>query len=164
MPARLGLCRKTRRLSATLIGHPYVLDAERELDRILHLLRRKIRGRGFTQLEVQETLGWGRSYISQLLKKQKSLRVDHVLDILRILDVEPAVFFAELYALPSRLPAQQRRTISAGSPRKEDLMRISRLFRSLTGLLLEKGLITRDELSKAIEAQKSNPIDPIGRL
>ncbi len=163
MPTRLGLCRKTRRLSSTLIGHPYVLDAERELDRILHLLRTKIRGRGYTQLEVQETLGWGRSYISQLLRKQKPLRVDHVLDILRILDIEPAVFFAELYALPPRLPARQRRTISAGSPRNEDLMRMSWLFRALTGLLFEKGLITRDELAKAIEAQKSTLIDSIGR-
>ena len=37
---------------------------ERELDRVLTLLRNKIRERGFTQLEVQEALGWGRSYIS----------------------------------------------------------------------------------------------------
>ena len=52
---------------------------ERDLDRILSLLRNRIRERGFTQLEVQETLGWGRSYISQLVTRQKSLRVEHVL-------------------------------------------------------------------------------------
>ena len=33
---------------------------ERELDRVLTLLRNKIREQGFTQLEVQEALGWGR--------------------------------------------------------------------------------------------------------
>ena len=49
---------------------------DRDLDRILTLLRNRIRERGFNQLEVQEALGWGRSYISQLLTQQKSLRID----------------------------------------------------------------------------------------
>ena len=48
---------------------------DREMDRYLTLLRDKIRVQGFTQLEVQQALGWGRSYISQLLTKQKGLRV-----------------------------------------------------------------------------------------
>ncbi len=34
---------------------------ERDLDRILTGLRNAIRERGFTQLEAQEVLGWGRS-------------------------------------------------------------------------------------------------------
>ena len=39
----------------------------------------------------------GRSYISQLLTKQKSLRVEQVLLILNVIGVEPRRFFAELY-------------------------------------------------------------------
>ncbi|NIQ93618.1 MAG: helix-turn-helix transcriptional regulator, partial [Desulfuromonadales bacterium] len=62
---------------------------EKEVDRILTLLRNKIRERGFTQLEVQEKLNWGRSYISQLLTKQKSLRVEQVLMILETINVNP---------------------------------------------------------------------------
>lgn len=73
---------------------------EKEVDRILTLLRNKIRERGFTQLEVQEKLNWGRSYISQLLTKQKSLRVEQVLMILETIKVEPKDFFAELYQFP----------------------------------------------------------------
>ena len=38
-----------------------MLSVDRELDRVLTLLRNKIRERGFTQLEVQEALSWGRS-------------------------------------------------------------------------------------------------------
>ena len=74
---------------------------ENEIDQILTLLRNKIRERGFTQLEVQEALAWGRSYISQLLTKQKSLRVEQVLLILNVIGVDPAEFYAELYHLPS---------------------------------------------------------------
>lgn len=70
---------------------------EKEVDRILTLLRNKIREKGFTQLEVQEKLNWGRSYISQLLTKQKSLRVEQVLMILETIQVDPKDFYAELY-------------------------------------------------------------------
>jgi len=73
---------------------------EKEVDRILTLLRNKIRERGFTQLEVQEKLNWGRSYISQLLTKQKSLRVEQVLLILETIKVDPKEFYAELYQFP----------------------------------------------------------------
>ena len=45
------------------------IDAE--VDRYLTLLRNRIRQQGFTQLEVQQELGWGRNYISQLLTKLK---------------------------------------------------------------------------------------------
>lgn len=73
---------------------------EKEVDRILTLLRNKIRERGYTQLEVQDQLNWGRSYISQLLTKQKSLRVEQVLMILETIKVEPKDFYAELYRFP----------------------------------------------------------------
>lgn len=74
---------------------------ERDLDRILTLLRNKIREKGFTQLEVQNALNWGRSYISQLLTKQKSLRVEQIHMILDVIGVEPAEFYGELYHFSS---------------------------------------------------------------
>lgn len=73
---------------------------QHELDRVLMLLRNKIREQGFTQLQVQEKLDWGRSYISQLLTKQKSLRVEQVLRILDVIGVEAADFYHELYRFP----------------------------------------------------------------
>jgi len=45
-------------------------------------------------------LDWGRSYISPLLTKQKSLRVEQVLRILDVIEVEAADFFFELYRFP----------------------------------------------------------------
>ncbi len=64
-----------------------MINIDMELDRYLSLLRNKIRERGFTQLEVQGPLGWGRSYISQLLTRQKALRLEQVLLILKVIGV-----------------------------------------------------------------------------
>jgi transcriptional regulator with XRE-family HTH domain len=72
-------------------------QANREVGRFLTLLRDKMRKQGYTQLEVQEHLGWGRSYISQLVTDQKGLRVDQLLCILFVIGVEPGEFFQELY-------------------------------------------------------------------
>ena len=97
-----------------------MVGIEREVDRVLTLLRNKIRERGYTQLEVQAALGWGRSYISQLFTRQKNLKVEQVLLMLQVIGVDPAEFYGELYSLswvgvgqtpstrnaPDRTPAQ----------------------------------------------------------
>lgn len=90
---------------ATTRPHPKPTpSAAREVDRALRLLRSKIHERGFTQLRVQEALGWGRTYISQLLRRQKSLRYDQILQILEVIEVEPTDFFAELFELERPAP------------------------------------------------------------
>lgn len=119
--------------------------ASREVDRFLTLLRNKIREQGFTQLEVQSELGWGKSYISQLLTRQKSLRVEQVLLILRVIGVEPEAFFAELYPAAfraSRFTAQ----LSPLLPQHE-YGQLRQLLRALVDLLLDKGLVNIEELS-----------------
>ncbi len=105
-----------------------------EIDRVLTLLRNKIRERGFTQLEVQEALSWGRSYISQLLTKQKSTRYEQILLILDVIGVEPRDFFADLFQhLPARRPWSEPGTAVSG--------RLDAFIR----LLIEKGVLTAEE-------------------
>ena len=143
---------------------------ERELDRVLTLLRNKIRERGFTQLEVQEALGWGRSYISQLLTKQKSLRIEQVLLILNVIGVDPGEFFSELYHFPragglgspSRYPGYPRGDVPGGSDEelKRSFDELQSLMRGLVRLLTAKGLVEADELSVAVSvAQNDGAID-----
>ncbi len=86
---------------------------DRDLDRILNRLRNAIRERGYTHLEVQETLGWGRSYISQLLSRQKAVRIDQVLAILNVIDVKPADFWAEIYQFGKFSEPRQAQSIAA---------------------------------------------------
>ncbi len=75
------------------------MSTKEEVDRMLKLLREKIRDQGFTQLKVQEALGWGRTYISQLFRKQKSLRFDQILSIIDVVGIPADEFFGEFYGL-----------------------------------------------------------------
>lgn len=143
-----------------------MVKIERELDRYLTLLGNKIRDRGFTQLEVQEPLGWGRSYISQLVTKQKSLKLEQVLLILNVIGVEPARFFAELYdfSAGSRGQRTQRPRLSHATPSPagtrlptEELIQLQRLLQGLTNLLRQKNVISERSLREAVEAARLEP-------
>ncbi len=87
-----------------MFSHTAHNSIEVHIDRMLALLRETIRRRGFTHHEIQNELGWGRSYISQLFTKQKSTRFEQLFQILEVIDVEPADFFAELYGLALPTP------------------------------------------------------------
>ncbi len=148
-----------------------------EIDRVLTLLRNKIRERGFTQLEVQEALSWGRSYISQLLTKQKSLRVEQILLILNVIGVDPSEFYSELYQLGAsdRLRAedygeQRYRSAQYDSTAMEmaevgmagefsrSFQELRSLLRGLVRLLVDKNVINVDELTTAVKACEAGPI------
>ena len=85
----------------------YPEDISPQIDTILRALQEKIQHQGFTQKEVQEALGWGRTYISQLVRGQKSLRIEQIILILRVIKVRPADFFAEIYGADTEWPTQQ---------------------------------------------------------
>ena len=70
-----------------------------EVQEVLELVGQMMKRQKRTQLEIQQELGWGRSYISQLMTGQKSLRLDQLVALLTALRVRPPVFFAELYGL-----------------------------------------------------------------
>ncbi len=150
-----------------------------EIDRVLTLLRNKIRERGFTQLEVQEALSWGRSYISQLLTKQKSLRVEQILLILNVIGVDPGEFYSELYRLsgPENLRAAEeyaersyRSAPYGGSAMAEvadiglpgdssrSFQELRSLLRGLVRLLVDKNVINVDELTSAVKACETGPM------
>ncbi len=132
---------------------------DRDLGRILAALRNHIRERGFTQLEVQEALGWGRSYISQLVNQQKSLRIEQVLRILKVINVEPAEFWSEIFHFgdfsPGRPERRARRPVPSpleawGEPSLHAEMRRTKiLFEAIVTVLMHKNLITPDDLDAA---------------
>ncbi len=133
---------------------------DRELDRILALLRARIRERGFTQMEVQEVLGWGRSYISQLLTGQKTLRLEQILQILNVINIDPADFWGEIYQFgkSGETPPPGRRSPHAapslpdaqdGSTQPADLRSLKRLLDGVVSVLTQKNLITARELDDA---------------
>ncbi len=123
-------------------------DVTPQVDRCLTLLGNTIRDRSFTQLRVQEELGWGRSYLSQLMTKQKKLRIDQLLSVLSAIGVEPAEFFAELY--PTGMPAVP----PVVEPAPDDFAETASIARVLVQLLLARGIITEEELAAAVAAER----------
>ncbi len=147
---------------------------DRDLDRILALLRNRIRERGFTQLEVQQALGWGRSYVSQLVTKQKSLRVEHVLLILNVISVKPEDFFGEIYQFGKFSEARPRRRGERGCraapslPDADvlaDLRRVRGLLEGVVTVLTQKQLITDDDLESRppVAGESDEMLHPEGK-
>ena len=137
-------------------------QVEAEVDRYLTLLGNKIRGRGFTQVEIQDALGWGRSYISQLVTKAKALRVEQVLLILNIIGVDPAEFFAELYGHPeaphaAASPDQAPTYPGHAEAQQRELRGLQAQLQAMVGHLLEKKLITSRDLRAAVAAADREP-------
>ncbi|MCP3961606.1 MAG: helix-turn-helix transcriptional regulator [bacterium] len=123
---------------------------DRDIDRTLTRLRNAVRDRGFTQMEVQHALGWGRSYISQLLTKQKSVRFDQILMILNVIGVEPGEFFRGIYDVDVLRRPGPRHT-SRQSTLRGELRRSRLVIDGLVSVLKQKSVITASELSRAIE-------------
>ncbi len=135
-----------------------MLTVEPEVDRYLTLLRNKIRERGFTQLQVQETLGWGRSYISQLLTKQKALRVEQVLLVLSVVGIDPREFFQELYAMPLYPGAGTPPPDAEEDARlRRELENLRSMVHGLADLLLGEQVISAEDLSIAVETAGRQP-------
>ena len=134
---------------------------DRDLDRVVTHLRHRIRERGYTQLEVQEVLGWGRSYISQLLTRQKSLRLDQILQILNVINLDPAEFWAEVFQFgqfsdvrPGRQGRREGRAVptpETDTTMLDDLRRIRALLDAVVSVLAGKNLLTTGELDAAAE-------------
>jgi transcriptional regulator with XRE-family HTH domain len=74
-----------------------------EVRRATKLLETVMQAAGLTRKDLDQRLGAGPGYVSQVLTGRMELKFRHILAILRALDVEPSVFFQTLY--PENRPA-----------------------------------------------------------
>ncbi len=121
------------------------LEIERELDRVLLLLDNKIRQQGSTQVAIQKRLGWGRSYISQLLSQSKGMRYDQVLSILWVVEVEPSEFFFELYR-PGRYHSRVRPPADELAEVRREVAELGSALRRFGRVLVQRGLVADREI------------------
>jgi hypothetical protein len=75
-----------------------------ESDRLLALLNKSIKLAGRSHRSVERDLGWSQGYLASLFKGRIQLRVEHVVDIAQVLEVEPAAFL--LQVSPPKDPSQ----------------------------------------------------------
>ncbi|HEX9943869.1 MAG TPA: helix-turn-helix transcriptional regulator [Thermoanaerobaculia bacterium] len=74
-----------------------------EVRRATKLLETVMQAAGLTRKDLDQRLGAGPGYVSQVLTGRMELKFRHILAILRALDVEPSIFFQTLY--PENRPA-----------------------------------------------------------
>lgn len=146
----------------------------KEVERILTLLRLEIQEQGFTQREVQDALGWGRTYISQLLRRQKALRFEQIIQILSVIGVHPSSFFARLYLSQREdaLGQDPEQEFPWQGPRKRPLggwptwdqdvpstptPNSTAPVDGLIRLLVSKRLIDLEEYAASVEAVEADP-------
>src|SRR5689334_23389548 len=68
-----------------------------EVRRATKLLETVMQAAGLTRKDLDQRLGAGPGYVSQVLTGRMELKLRHILAILRALDVEPSLFFQTLY-------------------------------------------------------------------
>ncbi len=73
------------------------MTIEDEVRRATKLLETVMQAAGLTRKDLDQRLGAGPGYISQVLTGRMELKFRHVLAILRALDVDPGIFFQTLY-------------------------------------------------------------------
>src|SRR4029079_5435269 len=73
------------------------MTIDEEVRRATKLLETVMQAAGLTRKDLDQKLGAGPGYVSQVLTGGMELKLRHVLAILRALDVEPSVFFQTLY-------------------------------------------------------------------
>jgi transcriptional regulator with XRE-family HTH domain len=74
-----------------------------EVRRATKLLETVMQASGLTRKDLDQKLGAGPGYVSQVLTGRMELKFRHILAVLRALEVEPSVFFQTLY--PENRPA-----------------------------------------------------------
>ena len=138
-------------------------NVEADVQRLLTLLRNKIRERGFTQMMIQDAMGWGRSYISQILTKQKNIRVEQTLAILDVIGVKPRDFFAELFGFgpyDGQVGSPERTAVDPKAPElRSQVIELQDTVDRLTEILREKNLISENDQAE-LEQNRSRVILP----
>ncbi|MFY9823785.1 MAG: helix-turn-helix transcriptional regulator [Thermoanaerobaculia bacterium] len=79
------------------------MTIEDEVRRATKLLETVMQAAGLTRKDLDQKLGAGPGYVSQVLTGRMELKLRHIIAILRALEVEPTVFFQTLY--PENRPA-----------------------------------------------------------
>ena len=91
-----------------MLGYTQSVNIEKELKKATQLLATMMQLTGLTRQEVDRRLGAGRGFTSQVLTGRVELKLRHVLEILKVVDFAPSVFFRLLFPESAESPVGQR--------------------------------------------------------
>ena len=139
-----------------------VMTIDDEVNRATKLLETVMQAAGLTRKELDQKLGAGPGYVSQVLTGRMELKLRHVLAILRALEVEPGVFFQTLY--PENRPSTDAVVM------EEFLRRFQRLGFGAQPVAPPAPALDAGELEKLIRsavraalAEPPEPAEPVSR-
>ncbi|HEV8581858.1 MAG TPA: helix-turn-helix transcriptional regulator [Thermoanaerobaculia bacterium] len=96
---------------------------ESQTANLVKILKRAISALGLTQKEVEQRLGLSQGYLSRLFGGQIDLKVDHVAQIARVLQVDPEEIFRLAFPSSRLEPSFQaqylRQAFGVEEPRPE---------------------------------------------
>jgi transcriptional regulator with XRE-family HTH domain len=128
---------------------------EEEVARLRRALRNRIRDAGVSLRTMEDRLGMGRDYLSQLLRGSMDLKAKHIFAVLAELSTDPGEFLLELYptaALPRLSPARMDEEFIAI---RQDIS--IEVIRNLVRTLQERGFITAEEAQRLLEPFETQP-------
>lgn len=111
--------------------------ADDQVQYLKEMLATQIRRQRITRRSIEQRMGWSHGYLTRLMGGVIELKLRHVFDILAMIEVTPAEFFAEAYPLP---PGRTRPQRAAGQPSDGSEVRLvvmteEQLERQIEGLV-----------------------------
>lgn len=106
------------------------MEPEVEVERVSEALRDAIRRKKTSLRQVEQVLGQGRGYLSQLLGGNVDIKLKHVFGILAVLGVDADEFFGNVYGRSD--PVGAVRGLVSRAELEEIKTRLARLERGTT--------------------------------
>lgn len=126
--------------------------ARKEVDCLRASLRRMVEEKKIQQLHIQQKLGWGPGYVSQMYGGTKELRFEPFFQVLYAADIEPVAFFAAHYQWSGLSGEGKPAAETPGDPAVERLQRqLDQLRGTLDNVvraLLERNLISVNDIER----------------
>jgi transcriptional regulator with XRE-family HTH domain len=88
--------------------------ADDQVQYLKEMLATQIRRQRITRRSIEQRMGWSHGYLTRLMGGVIELKLRHVFDILAMIDVSPAEFFAESYPLPPGRTRPERAATGSG--------------------------------------------------
>jgi transcriptional regulator with XRE-family HTH domain len=145
------------------------MTIEDEVRRATKLLETVMQAAGLTRKDLDQRLGAGPGYVSQVLTGRMELKLRHILAVLHALDVEPSLFFQTLY--PDSRPSTDQAVMEeflkrfqkigfgvpappAVSPPALDPLELERLIQSAVRTALAERQPPRDAMEPEVDRSR----------
>jgi transcriptional regulator with XRE-family HTH domain len=128
---------------------------ENDVDRLRRALRHRIRDAGISLRVMENRLGMGTDYLSQLLRGSMDLKAKHIFALLAELGADPGEFFLELYPAAVLPHLTQARMDEEFIAIRQDIS--IEVIRNIVRTLKERGFISAEEADRLLEPFEMQP-------